>query len=197
MRRATVALALVVFLATAARGRDRQEAVGDERAGALARGARLFAAEFAPDQGLGPLFNHTSCLGCHRNPSPGGTGPDGLGTVVRVGRLTAVGFDPMHDRGGPIARARSVSERGLPCDLAPGIPAGANLTSVRNAPALYGVGLIDAIADEVTGASGFVMPSSLRNASATNCRNAAVSAFQPNRPIRSRPSAPRTRCARP
>ena len=73
--------------------------------------------------------------------------------MTRVGRLTASGFDPMRGLGGPIARARSVSERGLPCDLATGIPAGANITSVRNAPALYGVGLIDAIADEVIAAN--------------------------------------------
>jgi hypothetical protein len=114
VRRAIVALALIVFLA--AGGRDREEAVGDERAGA-ARGARLFAAEFAPEQGLGPLFNHTSCLGCHSTPSPGGTGPDGLGTVMRVGRADRHGLRPD-------ARPRR-TDRGLPCDLAPGIPEGA------------------------------------------------------------------------
>ena len=85
MRQAIVALALVVFLTAAARGRDGEPAIGDERASAVARGARLFAADFSPQQGLGPLFNHTSCLGCHRTPSPGGTGPGGLGTVTRVG----------------------------------------------------------------------------------------------------------------
>jgi hypothetical protein len=55
----------------------------------------------------------------------------------------------MIGRGGPIARMRSVNERGLPCDLEPGIPPGANVTSVRNAPELYGKGLIDAIQDDV------------------------------------------------
>ena len=153
MYRTIVALAVLVVLTTVPRVPHRDgAAVGDERASAIARGARLFATEFSPQQGLGPLFNHPSCLGCHNTPSPGGTGPDGLGTVTRVGRLTPVGFDPMHGRGGPIARARSVSDPVYSCDLAPGIPAGANVTSVRNAPPLYGVGLIDAIPDEVIAA---------------------------------------------
>jgi len=78
----------------------------------------------------------------------GGMGPDGLGTAIRVGRLTPAGFDPMTGHGGPIARSHSVAETGLSCDLTPGIPAGANLTSVRNAPSLYGTGLIDAIPDD-------------------------------------------------
>jgi CxxC motif-containing protein (DUF1111 family) len=153
VHRTIVALAVIVVLTTAPRVPDRDgAAVGDERASAIARGARLFATEFLPQRGLGPLFNQPSCLGCHNTPSPGGTGPDGLGTVTRVGRLTPVGFDPMHGRGGPIARARSVSDPVYSCDLAPGIPAGANVTSVRNAPSLYGVGLIDAIPDEVIAA---------------------------------------------
>src|SRR6185312_5127706 len=92
------------------------------------------------------------CAGCHATPAPGGMGPDGLGIATRVGRLTVSGFDPMTGRGGPIARARSVGDLGLTCDLAPGIPAGANVTSVRNAPDLRGDGLIDAIPDEAIAA---------------------------------------------
>jgi CxxC motif-containing protein (DUF1111 family) len=58
-------------------------------------------------------------------------------------------FDPLLDAGGPIARAHSVAELGFPCDREPGIPVGANLTSVRNATQLFGLGLIDAIPDDV------------------------------------------------
>jgi CxxC motif-containing protein (DUF1111 family) len=67
--------------------------------------------------------------------------------VVRVGKLDDAGFDPLSGRGGPIARASSVASLGSSCALMPGIPPGANLTSVRNAPALWGSGLIDAIPD--------------------------------------------------
>jgi CxxC motif-containing protein (DUF1111 family) len=76
-------------------------------------------------------------------------GPDGLGVALRVGRLDHGAFDPLVGHGGPIARAHTVSELGYSCAVRPGIPAGANLTSVRNAPALFGLGLIDAIPDEV------------------------------------------------
>jgi CxxC motif-containing protein (DUF1111 family) len=69
--------------------------------------------------------------------------------VLRIGRLTDAGFDPMLGRGGPFAHAHTISELGVACDRPPGIPAGANVTSVRNAPPLFGGGLIDAIPDEV------------------------------------------------
>jgi CxxC motif-containing protein (DUF1111 family) len=112
------------------------------------RGAELFSRKFTTEQGLGPLFNQNSCAGCHAYPSVGGMGSAGLGTVTRIGRLTSAGFDSLAGRGGPIARAHSVTEDGLACDLEAGIPRSANMTSVRNAPDLHGAGLIDAIPDE-------------------------------------------------
>ena len=114
-----------------------------------AGGAKLFRTEFTPEQGLGPLFNERACSGCHAEPSIGGGGPDGLATVLRVGRLTDAGFDPMFGNRRIEAHAHSISELGVECDRAAGIPAGANVTSVRNTPPLFGAGLIDAIPDEV------------------------------------------------
>src|SRR5262245_46867511 len=110
---------------------------------------RLFALDFTPERGLGPLFNGTSCLTCHNTPKAGGMGAKGLATVLRVGRLHRTGFDPLLGQGGPIVRAHSVAELGLPCALALGIPAGVNMTSIRNTPPLFGSGLIDALPDAV------------------------------------------------
>src|SRR6266550_2643903 len=114
-----VALVAIVAIAVAAMARRNAEAaaVGDPQ-----RGRVVFATNFTLAQGLGPLFNNTSCLGCHNTPAPGGGGPDGLATVLRVGQLTTAGFDPMIGRGGPLARARSVSELGMSCALAAGVP---------------------------------------------------------------------------
>jgi CxxC motif-containing protein (DUF1111 family) len=112
-------------------------------------GEELFRTEFTPKQGLGPLFNQRACSVCHAMPEPGGVGRNGLETELRVGRLTDAGFDPMEGRGGPVAPAHSISELGVACDRTPVIPAGANVTSVRNTPSLFGSGLIDAIPDEV------------------------------------------------
>jgi CxxC motif-containing protein (DUF1111 family) len=131
-----------VLLFFALRGPDSQRPDAE-------RGRVVFATTFTPAQGLGPLFNNTSCLGCHNTPVPGGGGLDGLATVLRIGQLTNAGFDPMLGRGGPLARAHAVSELGVPCPLSAGVPSGANATSVRNAPALFGDGRIDMIPDAV------------------------------------------------
>jgi len=114
-----------------------------------AQGAKLFLADFTPAQGLGPLFNRQSCVQCHQAPSAGGMGPDGLAVGRRVGRFEGGTFDPLLGAGGPVARDHSIAELGVPCDLAAGPPAAANLISIRNAPSLYGLGLIDAIPDDV------------------------------------------------
>jgi mono/diheme cytochrome c family protein len=114
-----------------------------------ALGAKLFLTEFTPAQGLGPLFNRQSCVACHQTPSIGGMGWDGLALVRRVGRFDGGSFDPLIGRGGPVARERSVAELGVSCDLATGPPPDANLISLRNTPALYGLGLVDAIPDSV------------------------------------------------
>jgi CxxC motif-containing protein (DUF1111 family) len=76
-------------------------------------------------------------------------GWDGLGLVHRVGRFAGGSFDPLVGAGGPVAREHSIAELGVRCDLPAGPPAGANLISLRNAPPLYGLGLIDSIPDAV------------------------------------------------
>jgi CxxC motif-containing protein (DUF1111 family) len=115
----------------------------------IAQGERLFALDFTPERGLGPLCNGTSCLTCHNTPSAGGMGGNGLATVLRVGQLHHKGFDPLMGQGGPIVRTHSVVELGQPCGLALGTPAGVNMTSIRNTPPLFGSGLIDALPDDV------------------------------------------------
>ena len=103
--------------------------------------------DVALQMGLGPSFNGRSCADCHFSPVAGGMGADGLATVLRVGKLDRHGYDPMLGRGGPVARMHTVSELGISCGVLPGIPPGANLISVRNAPALFGLGLVDEIPD--------------------------------------------------
>src|SRR5882724_2815196 len=45
------------------------------------QGAKLYLADFTPEQGLRPLFNQRSCVVCHGIPTTGGMGWDGLGIV--------------------------------------------------------------------------------------------------------------------
>ena len=127
----------------------RFAALESGRSDLIEHGAKLFRAEFTPAQGLGPLFNAPSCVACHRTPTVGGMGVEGLAVVSCVGTFHSGSFDPLVGRGGPVARAHSIAELGIPCDLAHGPPAAANLVSVCNAPALYGLGLVDSIPDDV------------------------------------------------
>lgn len=139
-----LALGLAGFFATAS------TAISPETPSNLvAQGAHLFLTEFTPDQGLGPLYNARACVTCHNTPGAGGMGRDTTGVVTRVARISDDGVDLLAGRGGPIARGHSVAELGHSCVLDLGIPAEANLVSIRNAPALYGLGAIEAVPDEV------------------------------------------------
>jgi CxxC motif-containing protein (DUF1111 family) len=111
-------------------------------------GEALFARDVTVEQGLGPLYNGTACTSCHFTPTEGGMGKDGIAVVTRVGRMVDGQFDPLLGRGGPVARTHAISEVGANCSLHPGIPSEANLTSIRNTPPLYGLGVMDRVPDE-------------------------------------------------
>src|SRR5262249_53011647 len=53
---------------TAALDRVRGEAAGGDDHDLAVKGRKVFAAEFTPADGLGPLFNGRSCLECHQTP---------------------------------------------------------------------------------------------------------------------------------
>jgi CxxC motif-containing protein (DUF1111 family) len=135
--------------ATTARADDDTAPAADQPpARRVSVGELRFSHDVTPDEGLGPLYNGTACASCHISPSIGGMGPDSIAVVTRVGRSVGGTFDPLIGRGGPVARAHAISELGAACALKPGIPAEANLTSVRNTPPLYGLGLLDEVPDE-------------------------------------------------
>ena len=110
-------------------------------------GTFLFSLKIAPSQGLGPVFNDDSCAGCHNAPFVGGMGVTSAQQVHFVGAaLPNGGFDPLLGHGGPVARMHNVTELGVPCGLATGLPALATVDSVRSAMSLRGNGMIDDIA---------------------------------------------------
>jgi mono/diheme cytochrome c family protein len=128
---------------------DRAIPSGDDAADVALRnfGAEVFRTDFAAEQGLGPLYNERSCFACHNSPTAGGMGENGLGIVHRVGRFDGRSFDPLVGRGGPVARSHSAAQPDSACKWETGIPAAANLISLRNATALFGLSLIEAIPD--------------------------------------------------
>lgn len=99
---------------------------------AFARGDGEFGRRFAPNTGLGPIFNDVSCATCHSG--------DGRGqlrnALFRIGSdadsfQNSVGGPQIQDKAIPGAEAEQVP---------PGIP-----VSVRVPPPVFGVGLIEAI----------------------------------------------------
>jgi hypothetical protein len=107
------------------------------------QGEDIFSNSLTPGDGLGPLFNGSSCASCHNSPSAGGMGVDADTFVTRIARIKGGVFEPLSSHGGPIARERSITEFGEPCGIPTGVPPEATLTSRRSAMTLRGTALID------------------------------------------------------
>ena len=92
-------------------------------------------------EGLGPVYNGTSCAQCH---SLGGIGGAGLVTEIRVGRRLDDGsFEAFP--GGTGFQMFSIPTHGSQ----PHIPLEANVVAFRKALPLFGSGLIEAVPDSV------------------------------------------------
>jgi CxxC motif-containing protein (DUF1111 family) len=121
-----------------------------------------FTKSFTANEGLGPFYNGTSCYECHGAPGiAGGQGRDPATTgITRFGKLNKVGdiaefplsvaksrvkeldLDFLESSGGPTFFSKSTL-----AEFKPAIPIEADLISKFQAPALFGVGLINAISD--------------------------------------------------
>jgi CxxC motif-containing protein (DUF1111 family) len=107
------------------------------------RGLGVFNTEFTPATGLGPLFNSTSCIACHDDPSPGGYGDS---VEVHVSAVQPGGqCDVLEAAGGPV-----VQQHATPALQALGIlieptPPGATAIGHRSTPLIFGLGLLDAV----------------------------------------------------
>jgi CxxC motif-containing protein (DUF1111 family) len=104
------------------------------------RGRELFDHDFARSQGLGSRFNGDACRSCHFDPVIGGAGGADL-DVVRYGFHDGV-FHP------PASGDTMASHFDLTGTM-PVTDANANLFERRQTPAIFGLGLIDLIADDV------------------------------------------------
>jgi len=102
---------------------------------AFAEGDRQFARPFAPNEGLGPIFNNVSCAACHSG--------DGRGRLQNALTRFSRGSDPALDVGGP-----QLQDKAIPGAEPERLPPGVDV-SVRLPPPVFGVGLIEAIPDSV------------------------------------------------
>src|SRR5262245_33168199 len=65
-------------------------------------GKREFERPHLPEEGLGPIFNHTSCGACHAVPTTGGSLPDKRDVLALIGRINPKTgqYDSMFEFGG-------------------------------------------------------------------------------------------------
>lgn len=97
-----------------------------------------FTRVFAVGDGLGPIFNQSSCASCHNNP----IGGPGSIKVFRFGADDGETFDPLAALGGTLLQGQTIN---VAC--AEVIPPEANVTSPRVTPSALGLGLVEAIPD--------------------------------------------------
>ncbi|HSR89854.1 MAG TPA: di-heme oxidoredictase family protein [Gemmatimonadales bacterium] len=112
------------------------------------QGMAVFATEFTPATGLGPLFNSTSCAQCHNDPVLGGYGDSAEVhmTTYTHGQRTCNMLDTL---GGPVVQQHATPE----LQAAMGIvkepnPPGGTGTGMRTTPIIFGLGLLDAVSDQ-------------------------------------------------
>lgn len=133
--------------AAAAPGRTTARAAPDSDRELIARGQHAFAQVFAPDTGLGPLFNERSCVACH--PGPGGSSASDEHFARRIAHMDVVTgrVTPVIHPNSPVARRHSTNELGQADALLAVVPHDANLSSLRMPSALFNSSAIDSIAD--------------------------------------------------
>ena len=102
-----------------------------------------FTAAETADEGLGPVFNNTSCAACHSSPAVGG---DSNIVETRFGRMDGTTFDPMTSHGGSLLQINGIDPKnGCAGET---VPADATIVAQRKTTPLFGLGLVDRVADE-------------------------------------------------
>ena len=111
-----------------------------------AEGRALFNRPFTPEEGLGPLFNQTRCSSCHDLPTSGGHGAE---PVRKATRFDASGCSLLRDQGGDLLQT-SVTDALRDAGFGPErIPSDATGFTDLRPPPLYGLGLVEAVPEQV------------------------------------------------
>ena len=109
-----------------------------EQRAAFMRGDAQFARVFSEFDGLGPIFVAQSCESCHAGDGKGHP----LFNITRFGRWDGTQFNPMANEGGP-----QLQQRAIRTYLGEIIPSSATGMSRFTAPAVTGLGLLEAVDD--------------------------------------------------
>ncbi|HXY31391.1 MAG TPA: di-heme oxidoredictase family protein [Gemmatimonadaceae bacterium] len=113
----------------------------------FARGQAVFVRVFTPATGLGPLFNNTSCAGCHDDPVTGGYSDDDFETHATAYHRGSCNM--LASEGGPVFESHvTPAVTALTGLTAAPVPKDATGTGIRFTPDVFGRGLIEAIPDQ-------------------------------------------------
>jgi CxxC motif-containing protein (DUF1111 family) len=115
-------------------------------------GRDTFEEQETPAQGLGPVFNGTSCVSCHGAPATGGgLAAGGASTTLetRFGSVVNGVFDPLASLGGSLIQTTGIGPQGSCNFVGEKVPASANVVARRRTTSLFGLGLVDAVPDQV------------------------------------------------
>lgn len=148
---ASMAMLVLTLLIGASAGADAPISFGDPMARLTPTELTLFTAgrdEFRENEeaedGLGPVFNNTSCAACHSAPVVGG---DSNILETRFGRMDGKKFDPMTYAGGSLLQTDGIDPaHGCGGEV---VPAAATIVAKRKTTPLFGLGLVDHIPDAV------------------------------------------------
>lgn len=109
-------------------------------------GRRAFQRQFTALEGLGPIFNQRRCVSCHDLPTSGGFGAEPITKVSDYDPLH--GCDPLAVEGGDLLQV-SITEVFRELGGSPEQrPEGATATVDIFPPAIFGLGLVEAVPDE-------------------------------------------------
>ena len=104
---------------------------------AFEAGLEVFAEEECLSDGLGPTFNGVSCAACHATPAVGGSSEI---NETRAARRDGLAYIELP--GGSLFQSDAIRP-----DCSEAVPANANVIAERQSQPLFGLGLIEAVAD--------------------------------------------------
>ncbi len=117
--------------------------------GEFTTGRAVFERSFKRIDGLGPLFNATSCRACHEQPAGGGSARRYRNVYLTArtnldGTLSPINITFVQPAYGPLQRGPFLS---FTVDERRPIPADADVVAQRNPPALFGIGQFENVSD--------------------------------------------------
>lgn len=107
-------------------------------------GRAAFETTEGPEDGLGPVFNDTSCVACH---NAGATGGGSATLETRFGTLDNGAFDPLASRGGSLIQTTGIGVAGTCTFVGEVVPPQATIVAQRRTTPLFGLGLVEAVPD--------------------------------------------------